>query len=239
LILIAGFTRVIKFFKYANLNIVYYLVLTISLAILWSIELIKERFYIGLIINKLKLNIIVGIILFIFSEIIFFISLFWAFFERAITPNIEIGIIWPSFKLFPISPFILPLLNTIILLISRFLVTISHYFLIINKKLSIIYLSFSILLGLYFTTIQRVEYINLRYRITDRIFGSIFYILTGFHGIHVIIGTFWLIIRFIRLYFNQLNLIVHTGLEISFWYWHFVDIVWLFLFSFLYWWNIN
>lgn len=178
-----------------------------------------------------------GIILFIISEIFFFISFFWAFFHRSLSPNIEIGVIWPPLNIFPFNPFEIPLLNTTILISSGISISWSHHRIINNNFKQAFYaLLITIILGILFSILQIWEYKQAQFSIRDRIFGSTFFITTGFHGIHVIIGTTFLIVSFFRINKNLISSNHHFGFEAAAWYWHFVDVVWLFLFTFIYWW---
>jgi len=193
--------------------------------------------------NNLKLNFKLGIILFIFSEVMFFISFFWGFFANTLSPTIRSGILWPRFIVHLINPYLFPLLNTLILLRSGFFVTLAHEFLLVNKKPTIVYLTRGIILGLYFIIIQFTEYKNRGFSITDSITGSVFFTLTGFHGLHVTLGVTLLTIvlfRFLKSQHNESGSLSNNtdnlGFELSVWYWHFVDVVWLFLYTFLYWW---
>jgi cytochrome c oxidase subunit 3 len=179
-----------------------------------------------------------GIILFITSEVLFFFSFFWAFFHRILSPNIELGIEWPPIGLIPFNPFSIPLLNSIILISSGISVTWTHHR-IINNNLSQakVSLLITIILGIYFTILQAYEYIQAPFCISDRSYGSTFFIATGFHGLHVIIGTLFLLFTAYRLTKNFLSSYHHFGFEAAAWYWHFVDVVWLFLFLRIYWWT--
>jgi cytochrome c oxidase subunit 3 len=150
----------------------------------------------------------------------------------------EIGSIWPPLGILPINPFQIPLLNTIILLSSGITVTWAHHSLLANKNDKVkLRLLITIILGLYFTSLQIWEYWDASFRFSDSIFGSSFFIATGFHGLHVIVGTIFLLISFLRFKINLFSKVHHLGFEISIWYWHFVDVVWLFLYTFLYWWS--
>lgn len=186
------------------------------------------------VINGLK----IGIILFIISEIFFFISFFWAFFHSSLSPNIEIGSHWPPTGITAFNPFHVPLLNTAILLASGATVTWSHHR-ILNHNYSQRFLSLliTILLGFYFSLLQAWEYYIASFSISDRIFGTTFFVSTGFHGIHVIIGSTFLLINLIRLLLGHLSNSHHFRFEAAAWYWHFVDVVWLFLYTFVYWWS--
>jgi len=180
----------------------------------------------------------IGIILFITSEVLFFISFFWAYFHRRIRPNIEIGQNWPPISISSFNPINVPLLNTIILLSSGVSVTWSHHAITDNKlKQARKRLLITIILGIYFSILQGLEYWQAEFSIRDSTYGSTFFIATGFHGAHVLIGTTFLLICWFRLN-NIVNTSNHLiGFEAAAWYWHFVDIVWLFLYSSIYWWG--
>nr|YP_010610609.1 cytochrome c oxidase subunit III [Thereuopoda clunifera]WAP91273.1 cytochrome c oxidase subunit III [Thereuopoda clunifera] len=179
-----------------------------------------------------------GMILFIVSEIFFFISFFWAFFHSSLAPAIEIGMKWPPTSVIPFNPFQIPLLNTAILLASGVTVTWAHHSLIsANFSQTNQGLLLTIILGLYFTALQAFEYYEAPFSIADAAYGSTFFMATGFHGLHVIIGTTFLIMIFIRHNLKHLSPIHHFGFEAAAWYWHFVDVVWLFLFTSIYWWG--
>lgn len=211
------------------------LIILILVSLLWFRDIIRERTFQGihssLIISIIKFRIII----FIISELFFFISFFWTFFHNSISPSIEINFSWPPSIIKFFNPFEIPLLNSIILIISGFTVTLRHYNLLNNKfKSRILNLIFTIILGFYFNIIQIFEYYNSFFCINDRIFGSIFYLSTGFHGIHVLIGTLILLYSSIRIYKNHFSSIHHINFEFSIWYWHFVDVIWLFIYIFYY-----
>lgn len=179
-----------------------------------------------------------GVIFFIASEVLFFFSFFWAFFQRRISPAHELGIIWPPKGLKIFNPLNIPLINTIILLSSGVTVTWAHHSLLKrNFKKRIIGLSFTVLLGVYFTILQGIEYWQAPFSIWDSVCGSTFFIATGFHGLHVIIGTIFLFIRLTQLISLKLCINHIMRLEAAAWYWHFVDVVWLFLYITIYWWG--
>lgn len=205
---------------------------------LWWRDITRERTFIGNHTKKVILNLKYGIILFIISEIFFFSSFFWRFFHRSLTPNIEIGIKWPPNNIERFNPIIIPLLNTIILLSSGISVTWTHHRILNNNFYqSIQSLFITATLGLYFSILQIYEYIQSRFCISDSIFGSSFYISTGFHGFHVIIGSIILISSIIRLKKNHFSINHHFGFEAAAWYWHFVDVIWLILYISIYWWG--
>jgi cytochrome c oxidase subunit 3 len=203
------------------------LTLTIIIRYTWWRDIHREASEQGehsrQVINGLK----TGIILFITSEILFFVSFFWAFFHRRISPTVELGQNWPPLEINSFNPIRIPLLNTILLLSSGVTVTWCHHDIIKNNfKKAKMALSTTIILGTIFTLFQGFEYKTAPFSISDCAFGSSFFIATGFHGLHVIIGSIFLLISFLR--FNKIinsnNHII--GFECAAWYWHFVDVVW-------------
>jgi len=178
-----------------------------------------------------------GIILFITSEVFFFVSFFWGYFHRRLSPNIDIGQIWPPYFINSFNPINVPLLNTIILLSSGVSVTWSHHAILKNQmKKANFSLLLTVLLGLYFSLLQGIEYFQAEFCIRDSIYGSRFFIATGFHGLHVIIGSTFLLICYIRIKNFEFSSNHLIGFEAAAWYWHFVDIVWIFLYISIYWW---
>lgn len=179
-----------------------------------------------------------GIILFITSEVMFFFAFFWAFFHRSLAPTPELGCTWPPTGIDPINPFSVPLLNTAVLLASGVSVTWAHHRLLERQHFNASFrLLITILLGAYFTLLQLSEYWEAPFSIADRVFGSTFFVATGFHGLHVLIGTTFLLICFLRHLSKHFASNHHFGFEAAAWYWHFVDVVWIFLYLCIYWWG--
>ena len=163
---------------------------------------------------------------------------FWAFFHNSLSPTIELGLLWPPKIITPFNPIQIPPLNTLVLLRSGISVTWAHHSLIENNyKQSFQALLITVILDLYFTIFQSYEYIEASFSISDSIYGTTFFIATGFHGNHVIIGTTFLLICLTRHYINHFSSSHHFGFEAAAWYWHFVDVVWLFLYVSIYWWG--
>ena len=204
----------------------------------WWRDISRERTFQGLHTKIVETGIRWGIVLFIVSEVMFFSSFFWAFFHSSLSPNVEVGAQWPPVGIQPFNPFSVPLLNTIILLSSGIRVTWSHHAIIVgNLSESIQSLLITIVLGIYFTFVQLLEYIEAPFTFSDSAYGSTFFIATGFHGLHVIVGTSFLLAIFVRLVKCRFSKVHHFGFEAAAWYWHFVDVVWLFLFVWIYWWG--
>nr|YP_010890017.1 cytochrome c oxidase subunit III [Erenna sirena]WJJ70004.1 cytochrome c oxidase subunit 3 [Erenna sirena] len=227
------------YFHYSN-NILVFIGLTfICLCLyLWLKDVIREGTYQGLhtkaTLNGLKM----GFILFIVSEILLFFSFFWAFFHSSLSPSVEIGVLWPPLGIDPLNPFSVPLLNTAILLSSGSTVTWTHHSIISgNRREALISLSITVSLGIFFTLLQIFEYIEAPFCIADSVYGSTFFIATGFHGFHVLVGTIFLSICLLRLNYSHFTRSHHFGFEAASWYWHFVDVVWLFLYICIYWWG--
>lgn len=234
------FSSIIGLINFQEIKFLLLNFITITLiSFLWWRDVGRESKLQGLHLNPIIDGLKIGILLFIVSEILFFISFFWAFFHVSLSPNLEIGSLWPPHPILPFSYWEIPLLNTIILLISGITVTWSHTSILYGKKLEAkINLFLSSLLGLYFASLQALEYVEASYTFTDSTYGSSFFIATGFHGIHIIVGTLFLITTYFRMLSNRFRTFHHMGFEAAAWYWHFVDVVWLFLFTFIYWWVI-
>nr|ALO70986.1 cytochrome c oxidase subunit 3 [Pselaphinae sp. 3 EF-2015] len=229
----------IKWFYFFNYNIlINSLLIMLLIMYQWWRDIVREGTFQGLHTFNVTIGLKWGMILFITSEIFFFVSFFWGFFHSSLSPNIELGMMWPPKGIFPFNPIQIPLLNTLILLTSGLTVTWAHHSLMENNyKQSFQGLFFTVILGFYFTLLQLFEYIEAPFTISDSIYGASFFMATGFHGLHVIIGTSFLLISMIRHLNNHFSSIHHFGFEAAAWYWHFVDVVWLFLYISIYWWG--
>nr|YP_010045035.1 cytochrome c oxidase subunit III [Polyphylla gracilicornis]QPF96300.1 cytochrome c oxidase subunit 3 [Polyphylla gracilicornis] len=204
----------------------------------WWRDISREGTFIGLHTYVVTTGLRWGMILFITSEVFFFISFFWAFFHSSLSPTIELGMTWPPKGVYPFNPLQIPLLNTLILLTSGLTVTWAHHSLMENDhKQTLQGLALTVMLGIYFSFLQAYEYIESPFSVADSVYGSTFFIATGFHGIHVIIGTTFLSVCMTRHYYNHFSKNHHFGFEAAAWYWHFVDVVWLFLYISIYWWG--
>nr|YP_009995407.1 cytochrome c oxidase subunit III [Ochthebius lividipennis]QNP09823.1 cytochrome c oxidase subunit 3 [Ochthebius lividipennis] len=229
----------IKWFHFYNINL-FLLGTMITLLIMyqWWRDVSRESTFQGLHTYNVTMGLRWGMILFITSEVFFFLSFFWGFFHSSLAPSIEIGMMWPPKGIMTFNPIQIPLLNTLILLTSGLTVTWAHHSLMENNfsqaKQGLL---LTVILGIYFTMLQAYEYIEASFTISDAIYGSSFFMATGFHGLHVIIGTTFLLVCYFRHVNNHFSSIHHFGFEAAAWYWHFVDVVWLFLYISIYWWG--
>lgn len=204
---------------------------------LWWKDVNSESL-IGYHTHKLEVRLRVGILFFILSEVFFFISFFWSFYDAALVPCVELGMIWPPKGIIPLSVYSVPLLNTIILLSRGITVTWAHHRLINNFfNKTVFSLGLTVALGVYFLAMQWLEYNEAMFSIADGIYGRTFFMATGFHGMHVIVGTTFLFVVFVNLVKGSLTFNHHFSFEAAAWYWHFVDVVWLILFLSIYWWG--
>lgn len=204
----------------------------------WWRDVIREATFEEQHNSAVQRGLRLGMILFIVSEIMFFFAFFWAFFHSSLSPVFNIGGVWPPEAITTIGASGIPLTNTIFLLSSGATVTWAHHAIRArSKKHTILGLIFTLLLATLFTFLQVYEYLHAPFTISDSVFGSCFYMTTGFHGFHVFVGTCSLFVAFIRVIYNHFTSTHHFGFESAIWYWHFVDVVWLFLFVMVYWWG--
>ena len=235
----------------------------------WWRDVIKESLNGENTSLVVRLGLRYGMILFIASEVMFFAAWFWAFFGAALFPHAReavmladgaqmlnlngdpaflgndfrqhyMGGVWPPVGVEPLDPWGLPLINTLILLLSGTTVTWAHHAVVHNDQKGLVQgLIVTIVLGVFFTALQAVEYtealVGGMFKFSGGgIYGASFFMATGFHGLHVIIGTIFLTVCLFRALARQFTPDRHFGFEAAAWYWHFVDVVWLFLFAFIY-----
>jgi cytochrome c oxidase subunit 3 len=214
----------------------------------WWRDVINEAEHGGFHTRVVQISHRYGMILFIASEVMFFVAWFWAYFNVALFPTdihqVEradlIGGVWPPKGIETFNPWHLPLLNTLILLTSGTTVTWAHHALLHGDRKSLkLGLILTIALGVSFTCIQAFEYSHAEFHYAGNIYGATFFMATGFHGFHVIIGSIFLTVCLIRAYAGQFSPTQHLGFEFAAWYWHFVDVVWLFLFACIYVWGAS
>ena len=226
------------FHGHSLLCLLFGLSIIIMTIIQWWRDVIREATYQGFHTSYVAKGLRWGIILFIASEVLFFFAFFWAFFHRRLAPTPELGCSWPPIGVNPLNPFSIPLLNTAVLLASGVTVTWAHHRIMeANYTQSAQRLLLTITLGIYFTILQAAEYKDTSFSIADRVYGSSFFVATGFHGLHVLIGSSFLLICLLRALLNQYSSSHHFGFEAAAWYWHFVDVVWIFLYMCIYWWG--
>lgn len=206
----------------------------------WWRDVVREGTFKGDHTSLVQYGLKLGFLLFIISEVMFFFSFFWAFFHSSLAPSEVLGSVWPPVGIKAFDPWKVPLLNTYILLTSGGAVTAAHHYILVGwKEESEGALIGTLVLAFLFTLVQGFEYMTGPFSINDGIYGSTFFLLTGFHGLHVIVGTIFLGVCFFRLYKNHYSQSHHIGFEAAAWYWHFVDVVWLFLFVAVYWWGFK
>lgn len=203
----------------------------------WGSTVIGENLA-GRHTKAVKHGLYIGFFLFIVSEIMLFFSFFWAYLYFAMSPTVWVGSIWPYLGISSVNPWAIPLLNTVYLLTSGVWVNLCNLWVQARQlKRANRALIMSVFLGLLFLYCQYFEYTTAGFSIASGIYGSSFYMLTGLHGAHVIIGVLFLISCFWRLKYGFFTTKNHMGLLISIYYWHFVDVVWLLLFLIIYVWN--
>lgn len=224
------------------------LALVLYTMFMWWRDVIKEA-HAGDHTSVVGLHLRYGMLLFIASEVMFFVAWFWAFFDASLFTDeaiqasrvAETGGVWPPKGVEVFDPWHLPLVNTLILLTSGTTVTWAHHALLNNDRQGLKWgLAATVALGLLFTAVQAYEYAHAAFAFNrdngGNIYGSTFFMATGFHGFHVIIGTLFLIVCLFRALAGHFTPKQHFGFEAAAWYWHFVDVVWLFLFACIYIW---
>lgn len=208
-----------------------------SIAIWWR-DVIREGSFEGQHTSVVQLGLRFGMILFIVSEVIFFFAFFWAFFWASLAPTPEVGSVWPPKGVEVLNAWEVPFLNTLLLLTSGASVTWAHHAIVVGQRdKAFKALVVTICLATLFTSLQAFEYLHSAFTISDGIYGSTFYIATGFHGFHVLVGSLLLFVCLVRILLYHFTKQHHFGFEAAAWYWHFVDVVWLFLFVSIYWWG--
>ena len=222
-----------------------YIVLVAGLAVVlltmyrWWADVVKESRTPGLHSKVVQLGLRYGMLLFISSEVMFFVGVFWAYFNFLLFPETQGNgqTVWPPTNVLTFDPFHLPLLNTMILLLSGTTVTWAHHALLEGDRKGLLRgLGLTVILGMIFTCCQALEYSHAPFKFNGGgVYSSVFFLATGFHGFHVIVGTIFLAVCWFRAKDNQFTPDRHFGFEAAAWYWHFVDVVWLFLFAAIYW----
>lgn len=214
------------------------LIMILYMMFVWWRDIVREGTIEGQHTRSVQMGLRMGMLLFILSEVMFFFAFFWGFFHSSFNPNPAIGGVWPPAFIVTLDPWQIPLLNTVILLSSGASVTWAHHAIVKGSKSeATMALIITVVLATIFTGLQGYEYVSALFNISDSVYGSCFYMATGFHGFHVLIGTIFLAICLYRLNLGHFTREHHFGFEAAAWYWHFVDVVWLFLFITIYWWG--
>lgn len=238
ILMVNSFNLVISFFFFFKFNMFFFFLLELIFIFVssyyWWVNYSLEFNLEGKSSLNLEKGVKISIILFISSEVFFFFSFFWSYFHFFFSPVLELGLSWPSVDIQFFDFLRVPIINTFLLLRSGVTITIRHFYINIGKKNFKIWLILTIFLGLLFSIFQLLEYKNSFFCIGDGRFGCSFFILTGFHGIHVLIGAVFLFSTFIRSYYTTNSVQRFLMFELASWYWHFVDVVWIFLYFFLY-----
>jgi cytochrome c oxidase subunit 3 len=205
----------------------------------WWRAVVKESRTPGLHSKVVQLGLRYGMLLFISSEVMFFVGFFWAYFNFLLFPETQGNgqTVWPPTNVLTFDPFHLPMLNTMILLLSGTTVTWAHHALLEGNRRDLLRgLGLTVILGVLFTCFQALEYSHAPFKFYGGgVYSSVFFLATGFHGFHVIVGTIFLAVCWFRAKANHFTPDRHFGFEAAAWYWHFVDVVWLFLFACIYW----
>jgi cytochrome c oxidase subunit 3 len=204
----------------------------------WWADVVKESVVLGDHTPVVKLGLRYGMILFIASEVMFFVAWFWAYFNAALFPAYINLTGWPPANIATFDPWHVPLLNTLVLLTSGTTVTWAHHAIQTgDQKGAVRGLTLTVVLGLLFTSLQVYEYMHAAFPFSGNVYGATFFMATGFHGFHVVVGTLFLLVCLFRARAGHFTPERHFGFEAAAWYWHFVDVVWLFLFAAIYVWG--
>lgn len=222
---------------YGSFFLVVGLVVLLSRIFCWIRDIVREGTYCGKHTTLTIRGLGIGIVTFLISEVLFFVSLFWAYFHASLG-RLSQGQPWPHLGVWAPHPLGIPLLETCVLVTSGKSANWAKNSLLAgNSNETILRLVCTIILGVYFTRLQLWEYYWLSFSIWDGVYGSCFYLLTGFHGLHVIIGTVFLTVTLFRVWGRHFSVGHHFGFTAAVWYWHFVDVVWIFVYLFIYCWG--
>lgn len=217
---------------------IFNLICLVLISFFWWIDYSKEFNLEGFNSSGLEKGVKMAIILFISSEVLFFFSFFWSYFHFTLSPTIEARLHWPPIDIESFDYTNTPIVGTLVLLTSRITMTLAHHFIAKgDTQLCRINLLLTVVLGAFFTYLQASEYASAFFGIRDSTFGTVFFVLTGFHGLHVIIGTIFIRVSLTRRLSTSSRKNCCSSIELASWYWHFVDVVWLFLYFLIYYLN--
>lgn len=230
------FFSIFIFFYYGNLF--YFITSSLGLFLIcyqWWRDLRSEYCNFGSPSGLLDLCLKYSMILFISSEVFFFVSFFWRYFHYMFSDSFDLGWLWSPLSVLMFDYSNVPFINTILLLRSGLTITISHnYYINHDYTYSLFYLVLTLILGSTFTIFQYIEYCSSFFSIYDSRFGRVYYVLTGFHGVHVVIGSVFIFVTLVRSSNIFLCEDSMTRFDLCSWYWHFVDVVWIILYFFIY-----
>lgn len=236
-LLALSFTSWMHNYLDAGYLLIFAFIFVVLIFIYWTRDIVREFLYLGVHTLKSKEGINSGFNLFIISEAFFFAGFIYAYFYSALAPTIYLGASWPPVGLEALDPWGIPFLNTLILLTSGSTATYAHNALLSDRRRDgLLGLLLTIILAWAFTGLQVYEYYEASFSLSDSIYGGVFFSTVSLHGAHVVIGTLFLMVAYYRLSKFQFSAKSHIGLETSLLYWHFVDLIWLFVFSFYYIW---
>nr|YP_615049.1 cytochrome c oxidase subunit III [Strelkovimermis spiculatus]ABF48160.1 cytochrome c oxidase subunit 3 [Strelkovimermis spiculatus]ABF48172.1 cytochrome c oxidase subunit 3 [Strelkovimermis spiculatus] len=229
------FLFLLSFLKFVTYKSMLFMLVVLMMLVLnmfiWFKELNLDSFVKGMITKLMAWSFKYGMVMFIFSELMFFITFFWSYTHFMLLVMGEVGLMWPPMGINKVDFMTLALLNSVLLLSSAYFLTISHLMLVtLNKMLSKFFMIITIFLGMVFLGYQMMEYMMLEFLWSDSVYGSIFYMTTSFHAFHVMVGLFML--SSVLTLMTKMNMMIF---EFSAWYWHFVDVIWLMLYIFYYW----
>lgn len=237
-IFLSGLIYYMHCLTYGGIYMIAGFILLVYCAYFWFSAIISEATFLGYHTLVVKRGLKRGFLLFLVSELMLFLGFFWAFFHSAFCPSILLGSIWPPIGLTIIGAWGYPFFNTILLIVSGFGVTWAHRGIALGLLVEAIDgLCLAIFLGGLFLILQIYEYYEADFNISDGVYASTFYMLTGLHGCHVFIGVFLLAISLLRLCRQHFTTTHYLGFVFSIWYWHFVDAVWIGVFVAVYWWG--
>lgn len=234
-----GFIMYFHYFAGGAFQLILSIVILTATVSRWFWDITVEATFEGHHTFKVQQNILFGMMLFICSEVMFFFAFFWGFFHFSLAPSVAISGIWPPAKGINVLDFgAVPLLNTVLLLSSGVTVTWAHRGIVAGSREDTTYgIICTVIYGAIFTLFQKYEYDHATFSINDGVYGSVFYMTTGFHGLHVLIGTIFLIVCLVRHNNYHFFKTHHVGFVCAIWYWHFVDVVWIFLYLCVYIWG--
>jgi cytochrome c oxidase subunit 3 len=214
------------------------LISTTSAMTLWWGDCVTEGTYLGHHTKIVQHSLSLGVSLFIVTEACAFLSAFWAYFHSSLAPTVELGTQWPPVGVTALSPMAVPLMNTLLLVSSGATITYGHHAIFQKSRpRALMGVALTVFLAIIFTVMQGLEYDVAGFTMSDGAYGTVFFATTGLHGFHVLIGTIALAVGLVRTMLYHFTSTHHIGLEASILYWHFVDVVWLFLYMAVYWWG--